>query len=48
MQLDALDSDGDALMYSATKLPPGAKLDAATGLLTFTPHYFQAGGSAAS
>jgi YD repeat-containing protein len=43
LQIAALDADGDALEFSATGLPSGARLDAASGLLTFTPDYFQAG-----
>ncbi|TAK53398.1 MAG: hypothetical protein EPO25_10765, partial [Gammaproteobacteria bacterium] len=43
VQVRALDSDDDALFYSATGLPAGARLDGATGLLTFAPGWFQQG-----
>lgn len=43
VQLEAIDSDGDTLTYSAANLPPGARLDAVTGVLTYAPNYFQAG-----
>jgi PKD repeat protein len=43
LQLAASDSDGDALTYSATGLPPSVSLDAATGLLTGTLPFGSAG-----
>jgi hypothetical protein len=43
LTLSALDADGDALLYSATGLPPGASFDARAGVLTWTPNLFQAG-----
>ncbi|MEZ0230342.1 MAG: hypothetical protein ACAI25_17095, partial [Planctomycetota bacterium] len=33
------DPDGDALVFSSKKLPPGAELDPATGMLRWTPNY---------
>jgi VCBS repeat-containing protein/YD repeat-containing protein len=43
VDLAASDADGDALSYSATNLPPGAQLDAATGRLSWNTNYFNAG-----
>ncbi|WP_404783509.1 putative Ig domain-containing protein [Altericista sp. CCNU0014] len=43
LPLVATDSDGDRLTYAATNLPAGAKLDALTGVLSWTPSLFQAG-----
>src|SRR5262249_38637121 len=41
--LSATDGDGDALTYSAANIPPFAALDPATGILTLTPNFLQAG-----
>jgi DUF1680 family protein len=38
-----LDPDGDACTHTVDGLPPGAQLDAGSGLLTWTPTYTQAG-----
>lgn len=43
LPLVATDGDGDRLTYAATNLPAGAKLDALTGVLSWTPSLFQAG-----
>ncbi|MDR0673568.1 MAG: putative Ig domain-containing protein, partial [Zoogloeaceae bacterium] len=43
LPLVAADADGDALTLTIRNLPPGAVFDAATGLLTWTPGYGQAG-----
>jgi hypothetical protein len=43
LALGASDPDGDTLSYSATGLPPGAAYDPASGLLTWTPGFDQAG-----
>jgi hypothetical protein len=38
--LEATDPDGDSLVYTPVKkLPPGAELDAATGVFRWTPNY---------
>jgi M6 family metalloprotease-like protein len=39
----AADPDGDALVFSAAGLPPGASLDPVSGALSWTPAYDQAG-----
>jgi hypothetical protein len=39
----ASDVNGDTLRWSGSNLPTGATVDAATGVLTWTPTYFQAG-----
>src|SRR5262249_39083783 len=36
LQLNATDADGDALAFTATGLPPGLTLNAATGLISGT------------
>ncbi|HYU32388.1 MAG TPA: putative Ig domain-containing protein [Thermoanaerobaculia bacterium] len=41
--LAASDPDGDPLLFAAFNLPPGATLDAAQGVLRWTPNLFQAG-----
>ena len=43
LDLVASDADGDTLSYSATNLPPGAKLDPVTGRLSWVTGYFNAG-----
>ena len=43
LPLVAIDTDGDPLTWSAANLPPGARLDATTGVLSFAPGYFMAG-----
>ena len=43
LQLLATDADSDGLTYSATPLPPGATFTPATGLLRWTPNFFQSG-----
>ncbi|MBY0457043.1 MAG: putative Ig domain-containing protein, partial [Gemmataceae bacterium] len=43
LRLFGNDPDGDPLTYTATGLPAGATLDPATGMLTWTPSFFQAG-----
>src|SRR3990167_6664639 len=43
VDLAASDADGDVLTYSASNLPPGAQLDAATGRLSWNTNYFNAG-----
>jgi hypothetical protein len=43
LEIDAVEPDGDALIYSATGLPSGFVLDAATGILTGTPPCTAAG-----
>ncbi|MDZ4255508.1 MAG: putative Ig domain-containing protein, partial [Sulfuritalea sp.] len=43
LPLTAADADGDRLTLTVRNLPPGAVFDAATGLLTWTPGYDQAG-----
>ena len=37
LRLEAFDADGDGLCFSAKKLPPGATLEARTGVLRWTP-----------
>jgi hypothetical protein len=39
----ANDPDNDALAWSGTNMPPGASVNASTGVLTWTPGYTQAG-----
>ena len=43
LQLNATDSDNDALTYLAENLPEGSNLDPATGLFTWTPNFIAAG-----
>ncbi|MGF1675356.1 MAG: putative Ig domain-containing protein, partial [Rivularia sp. (in: cyanobacteria)] len=43
LQLQATDSDGDKLTYTATNLPQNAELNPETGLIKWTPNYTQAG-----
>src|SRR5262249_27723275 len=43
LTLSTSDADGDALTFVPANLPPGASLNAQTGVLTWTPNYFQAG-----
>ncbi len=43
LDASATDPDGDALTYSVTDLPSGATYDSATGLLSWTPSYDDAG-----
>lgn len=43
LPVSAADADGDVLTVSVANLPPGATYDAATGLLSWTPGYDQAG-----
>ncbi len=43
LQLQATDSDGDKLTYTATNLPQNADLNPETGLLKWTPNYTQSG-----
>ena len=45
LALVASDPDGDTLSYSATELPPGLSLDAATGAITGTVSLLAAAGS---
>jgi len=41
--ISATDPDGDALIYSASNLPPGATFDPSTRRFTWTPAFGQAG-----
>ncbi|MBU3059916.1 Ig domain-containing protein, partial [Pseudomonas indica] len=43
LPVTAADADGDALTLSVRNLPAGAVFDAASGVLTWTPGYDQAG-----
>lgn len=43
LQLRSLDADGDPVTFAAQNLPPGATLDARTGVLRWKPNLFQAG-----
>lgn len=43
LSVDATDSDGDALVYSAANLPEGASFDPVSGEFSWTPGYNQAG-----
>lgn len=43
VQLSAIDPDGDSVMFAATNLPAGARLDPFTGVLTYTPNLFASG-----
>jgi len=43
LPITASDADGDELTITLRNLPPGARYDAARGLLTWTPGYGQAG-----
>ncbi|MBN8491307.1 MAG: tandem-95 repeat protein, partial [Burkholderiales bacterium] len=43
LQLAATDADGDAPRFSVANLPVGARFDAATGLLQWTPGFESAG-----
>ncbi|HEY4633395.1 MAG TPA: putative Ig domain-containing protein, partial [Candidatus Limnocylindrales bacterium] len=43
LPLAAVDPDGDALTFTATNLPVGASLDPRTGVLAWSPGFFQAG-----
>jgi hypothetical protein len=42
-KFNSADADGDALTLTIRNLPPGARFDAATGILSWTPGYDQAG-----
>jgi hypothetical protein len=45
LDLGGTDPDGDVLRFGALDLPPGARLDPATGVLTFRPDFIQGGRS---
>jgi len=43
LQAQAVDADGDSLVYSLTSSPPGMAINSLTGALSWTPGYDQAG-----